>query len=39
MTNPKESEIIYSEDILIVLGQRATLSKLNDWANGLKPME
>lgn len=32
MTNPKESERIYSEDILIVLGQRATLSKLNEWA-------
>jgi len=32
ITNPKETEIIYSEDILIVLGQRATLSNLNEWA-------
>lgn len=33
MTNPKAVEKIYPGDIMVVLGQRATLSKLHDWAS------
>ena len=32
MTNPQSTEVICARDILIVLGQRATLSKLQEWA-------
>ena len=32
MTNPQSREVICAGDIMIVLGQRATLSKLQAWA-------
>lgn len=32
MTNPKATEVICAGDIMIVLGQRATLAKLQEWA-------
>ena len=32
MTNPQSTEVICAGDIMIVLGQRATLSKLQEWA-------
>lgn len=32
MTNPQSTEVICAGDIMIVLGQRATLSKLQAWA-------
>ncbi len=34
ITNPRASERICAGDIMIVLGQRITLSKLNDWSLG-----
>ncbi|MBP2626858.1 MAG: TrkA-N domain protein [Firmicutes bacterium] len=33
MTNPRATEIIWPGDIMIVLGQRATLNKLHSWAS------
>lgn len=33
MTNPKAAEKICPGDVMVVLGQRATLSELNDWAS------
>lgn len=32
LTNPRATEVICAGDIMIVLGQRATLSKLQKWA-------
>ncbi len=34
ITNPRATERICAGDIMIVLGQRTTLSKLNDWSLG-----
>lgn len=33
ITNPRAAEIIWPGDIMIVLGQRTTLSKLHSWAS------
>jgi voltage-gated potassium channel len=33
LTNPRATEVICAGDIMIVLGQRTTLSKLQEWAS------